>query len=201
MNLNYAIDKFISSSLSSITLDSVKQLQVDIGTTNLYTLTNELGITAQVVTTGIAPYLILFMHENEYILKFDKLYTMAYLSTNNSCWNADSEYIYKTVNPNTLFNYDEIPVEQDGYIYNLTLTRHNAELGNELAVIDSNSRQTVFSIFSKCNSIYGIEYLFNPRFKNLHSVAITINQLPINIRKQVQAYVALIALRQENDNY
>lgn len=196
INLNHAIDKFISSSLTYITLESIQQLQKDIGTTNLYTLTNKLDITGQIVTTGIGPYLILFLHEKEYILKFDKLNTMKYLANGNSYWKPSDDYINKMTSLHTsTFHYNEIPVEQDGYIYNLTLTRHNAELGDELVIIDANSRQTVFSIFSKCNSIYGIEYLFNPRFKNLHSGAITINQLPINIRKQIQAYIILTTLK------
>lgn len=196
--INNTLDKFIDSSIPYITINSIKQLQIDSGY-NDRVLFGYNGISlGHIDITRNGPYLILTTPNKKCLLKFDDIYTLKYLSDNLNM-HIHKSYIQAKISMNKkTFSYNEAPIAQDNYRYSIANTTTILTGGYELIIVDSSSRECIMriSVFEDNDYYIYTEDLANTRFNisNKH-IKLTIDNLPTNIRKQLQVYMTLETLR------
>ena len=190
--------KFINSSKDDyITIDKIKQFRKDINTTykNCLCFFGNIWTTYKSSYNGI--YLYIKIGTVTYILKFDNALTFSFFAKEFELEEYYANYLLSC--HNEIFNYDELEVEQDGYIYN-TFIYNERPYGDKVVItIDKESRILLCGTdIDKPHNNTCITEFATKRLgidnKNIN-MNININQLPKNIRMSIILLSTLILMR------
>jgi hypothetical protein len=196
MNIINALNTFISESVPYITTNSINNLMDKVTAANINNLLINSGIYMNLIE-GKHTYLhIGNISDNSnignFILKFNSIDAYTYIVNNI---NLFSSYNLQS----SLADYDEQYVEQDNHGYYIILTRYVSKTDYSIYVIDAESREILLCCnYVKSILVTNIHKLAAARFTELsnyeyHNV-IDFDDIPINIRNQLQALIIEISL-------
>jgi hypothetical protein len=187
-----AMNSFVKESIPYITTNSINNLIEKLPGNNLNDLLTENDIYMSLINSDYTYLLVCILDKNtnRYVLKFDSPDTAKYIINKYSLF-------YTHRNDNINVNYNEIQLDQDNYSYNIIFTRYKPEIN--FSLIDSSSRKSVLTCVYSLPLIIHLDKFATIRLKKLSSYnehdTITIDKLPINIRKQIQAVTIALSLR------
>lgn len=187
------VKNFIHDSSDYVTIPKIKQLhnirKLELSL-NLYT-------TFQIYKNSI--YLQIESNEldTSYLLKFDNIYTAKYLAEELR-FNSNA---YKKLNGIDNISYNELEVEQDGYIYNIFITSNSRSGTYNISIVDNKSR-IVIATYMNNNAILGsgvyVEKQAIERFALMKHCDfrdfVDINLLPNKIKEQIIMYRTIVEL-------